>query len=359
LKEQKYKESISNSLKLKYITTEKFFLTETGVMFTKDEVKGKSTSDIKAMYDNKILGQLYDYSYMKNNGFLRKSKHEEYIRSKILNKNNKDVFVQTNLSTIANKLKTIVSGFSAISVLRIALVVIGIVSVTMSADFTVDFLSVSNPLHRAVRLSWTMVIFAVLSLDLVVYFFNKGGFYYILTALFACLWIIVTGFSMFSTMEVQYRGYTALTESLEEDNSEINTARVRVSVLERRIDSLQREIESGNKAIDSFISRENYSVWWLTQLQEEQRDKVEKLDALLSEKEAIVSNNPDSVLKDTTRKLTFYDQVEIITGIKAGNVHFAVHILPAVFIDIIAPFSFAVATFMGGSNAGKKSKRVI
>lgn len=341
-------ERTSSALGVRYISSNKKFITETGVVFTHDEVRGKSVEEIKALYEERLTGVLYDYAYTKSTGFFRKHKNMAEVRAhaqEMLHENN--VTIEE-----PQRQKEILSGSQSlpVTILRVVMGLVGMAAILLSANYTTEFLRKSNTSFISYVLSWSMIVFSVAAFDIIVYFWMQPNKKHrLLSGVFAVLWIVVVCFSMFSTMEVNFSRYKALEVASVQDYAQVNTARLSADILMRQIEALERSVKEKTDAATAYANREVVSAWYLQQFQDDVTATTAKLETAYTELKDVYSQSSEALVTTETRAVTFYDSIEAMFGIQASKVHFIVHILPAVFIDIIAPFSIATALFLGGS----------
>lgn len=351
-------EKKSELLGVKYVSTKDRFVTDTGVMFTHDEVRGVPHDVLKKEYEKRLNGTLYDYQFLKSTGHLRRHKNREELRAKALETaridNQKPVEMQRLIK--AKKSDPFRADGLAVGALRVVMLIVGVFAVFLSANYTTDFLLPSNKPSVAYILSWAMIIFSVAAFDLIVYFWSRHRGK-VLSAVFGVLWLIVVSFSMFSTMEVNYRGYRALEKASVEEFDDTNSARLRIDLARETIDRLREEMRSKSAAYESYSQQRTVSAWYLTELQKDLSNTSRKLDEETAKLEVLLAESSSAAVTVATRDKTFYDVIEELFGIEAERIHFFIHLLPAVFIDIIAPFSIAVALFLGGSNGKGKEER--
>ena len=344
------KERVSALLGVKYLSANKKFITETGVVFSHDEVRDKSSADLKKMYEQRLSEELHDYAYTKSTGFFRKHKNPDKLRERLQDMTNDPSVI--SYKEPGNKIHSSV----AVVALRIAMLVVGCATILLSANYTTEFLLKSNTMFISVVLSWAMIIFSVSAFDLIIYFWiqHKRSMK-LLSFVFAVLWLVVVSFSMFSTMEVNFTRYKALEKESVQEYAGVNTTRLSATALENRIRILETTLQEKRNATAAYSQREVVSAWYLLEMQKDVSDAQAKLEAAYSELEQLYKSDSSALVTEETRTVTFYDSIEGMFGIAASKVHFFVHMLPAVFIDIIAPFSVAIALFLGGQDAGSKA----
>jgi len=354
-------EKYSKHLGVKYVSIENNFLTETGVLFSHGEVKGATIEAKKEAYLKRLEEPLYDYAYALNAGYLRKHKDPDGLRSSAYAK------LKAMTPEVLRSAKSFFSllRVDPISVLILALVAVGCGTSLMSGLYTQEFLTPYHGSFKAAILSWSIIIFSVSSFDLIVVFWSLHGEkrsngrqrrYHWLSAMFAVLWVITVAFSMISTASVNYDGFQRMAKESSSENADTNSSRLILSSLAEKKDVAKREWENSIEAAEEYASREEYSVWRLGEMQKETSKLSDAYKAILSQEEAIFKDNPDAAISTETRVQTLYDSIENMMGIPAEKVHFAVHTLPALFIDIMAPFSIAAALFLGGIKNGKRKE---
>jgi ABC-type multidrug transport system fused ATPase/permease subunit len=334
------KERMSESLGLMYLSTDDKFMTSTGVVMVKADLKGKSHEAVKDLY-NKALksGDLYDYEYAKTTGFFRKRRTE---------KAKEDV---APVIAEVKKEKKMIAVPRAIRVLIVALYIIGALTVTMSVMYTTKFLLPTNGLAAAIGLSFAMIVFSVVAFELVVIFWSKGTRW--VSVIFSILWSVVVTFSMFSTMAVNYDEYNKMAKITKVEYSSTNSNRLLLSSIKERKELKQKDIARKSAAYDDYIKGEKVADWRKAQLMTAITKAEAELVPIINEEEKIAKETPDAIISSETSEIGFYEQVERLFGVSAELIRFIVFMLPAIFIDIIAPFSIAVAIYLGGKDYGK------
>jgi hypothetical protein len=346
-------EKKSELLGVKYITTKDKFLTDTGVMFTHDEVRGMPHDQLQREYEKRLNGTLYDYAFLKSTGHIRRHKNMEEIRASAIGKVKDDHRRPVEMAAMVSRQWS--SSGAAVIALRVIMGIVGVFAVFLSANYTTDFLLTSNKPSVAFVLSWAMIIFSVAAFDLIIYFWSRHK-NWALSAVFGVLWVVVVAFSMFSTMEVNFRGYRALEKASVDEFDSTNSARLKIDLARDSVTRLQEEMRAKSEAYTRYAQQTTVSAWYLTELQKGLDATSKKLDEETKKLESLFEEFSVASISTATREKTFYDVFEELFSIEAGRVHFFVHMLPAVFIDIIAPFSIAVALFLGGLNGTQKRR---
>jgi len=239
-----------------------------------------------------------------------------------------------------------------IHILRYCLLAIGIGAAYMSIFYSYRWLLDFLDSGRAFLLSFIMVVFAIGAFELIL-FFRQRKLYY-LVFVFSILWIIVTFFSMISTVAGQYNArmeainnryqneqihnkYSQEKESYSEQEKE----------LKEKLDILKQDIFRYQGLLTKYDSpdkikaekREYNSLQWYYRFTERKMKEIEnKLSGIrnlkLSQKEE-KRGSPD-----------FYLWLAGMWGLRPEKIQFWLSIFPAIFIDLIAPLSFAVVMFV-------------
>lgn len=333
------REKVSRILGLKYVVADRHFVTETGVTFSFSEVEGNTPEEIKNIYKARYdMKDLFDYNYAKTTGYLRRKRG--YFQASDETEDEK------NLATML--------GFGALNfILVIALVTVGLGAIYMSFNITSEYLQGYLDNSTSMILSFTMIVFATSAFEVALILWQQR----ISTAmpvLLMFLWFCVTVFSMNSTMSVNYNGYQTMKKTSIESKSKENSGRLLLPVIEKQIESIESQVKILETSIDNYISKEEYSEWRASEMRKELSTLIEKRNELVAEQKKILTETPESVIIADTSDRTYFDSVGDITGMKPETLSFILNAFPAVFIDLIAPFSFAAALMLLNN---KKKKR--
>jgi len=238
-----------------------------------------------------------------------------------------------------------------IIVLRYILLTIGVGATYMSIYYSDNWLrEFLNP-FRALLLATIMVTFAVSAFELIILFFQRKR--YFLIFVFSFLWAIVTIFSMVSTVAGQYnarieklntqykqeklvtdndRKYKEYTEQKEEflDRKKILTNDIKQlqNILGQYV--TKEMIEENKKQYTNFRWRFYQSKKELNQISKKLKNLRKNTNIKIVKK-----NSPD-----------FYLWMSRIFRWRADMIQFWLSVFPAMFIDLIAPISFAIVMFV-------------
>lgn len=240
-----------------------------------------------------------------------------------------------------------------VDVTSIIMYVVGAICIYISIYYSRIWLINFLPNLEATLLSTVMVAYAAVSLHITRILFKKGksntliGIVIILTA------IVVTIFSMVSTVAGQYN-----TWKVKEETS-FNVSKYKLEKLKQQeqevlqeIDSKDEEIQTYKNILKEFQTIENrtkngggYYITTKNDLNLVSRQKVKLRQELFDLRKQI-----DSVI--TEEKVTieekdnFYTWLASILKVKWTELQFWLNAFPALFIDIIAPLAILVANIV-------------
>ncbi len=325
------REKVSRILGLKYVVADKHFVTETGVAFSFAEVEINPPEEIKKLYKDRLSkNDIFDYNYAKTTGFLRRKRG--YFQKE-------EIYEDDN--SIASMI-----GFGAFKFfLVIALVTVGLGTIYMSFKITSEYLQGYLDPKGSKILSFTMIVFATSAFEVAVILYQQK-ISKAMPVLLMILWFCVTVFSMNSTMAVNFNGYQTMKQQSMESRSKENSGRLLLPVIQEQILSIEGQIKIQEVSIANYISREEYSEWRASEMRKELNALVAERNRLVEEQKKILTETPESVITDATSERTYFDSVGEITGVKPETLSFILNAFPALFIDLIAPFSFAAALML-------------
>lgn len=235
---------------------------------------------------------------------------------------------------------------NAISVLKAILCIIGVLATYMSIYYSNLYLQQYLNKVNAFILSTTMVIYAVVSFEFIVYFYLQK--FYKLLAMFSLLWLVCVLFSMVSTVAGQYNArMSKILENKQQekqlllDNSKITEYNNQKELLEKELDKYNIESDRLTNLLNQFTSTEitsqayrdiNYSKII------NDRKRQEVLTELKNLQKPEISAN--------VIVLDFYQWLSKIINKPDYLIQFLLSLFPAIFIDLIAPISISTAIFL-------------
>lgn len=279
------------------------------------------------------------------------------------------LFFKKNIKPNKEKEKVKVSssanGKYYIIFIRFILEIVGFGAAALSVRYTAIYLYDSLPIFWSWFLSSIMVIFSVMAFQIIIVFIIRK--HRILSFLFSILWLIVTVFSMSSTVIGQYnankerffisssivadrKSTSDLYDLYEKDiiDLEINKSN-RQKDLDRFNVLIKPYLDDPNKRLESRESQRDYSTY-AQAISDAQRDiklfitKIE--EARNKQKELLTLEGDKNINKEEVPD--FYDWVayNVFSDGNPALIQFIISLFPAVFIDLIAPIGIAIGLFL-------------
>lgn len=246
--------------------------------------------------------------------------------------------------------------FSSEDLLRIMFALVGLGTTIVGIRNTAVFTATVFPAPFCYILSGVIALFMIGAIPAVIYLWRHDRKPFACTL--APIWLVVTLFSMFCTIEGMY--------SIQKDNFvEAET----VSNIDTTNTKLYNEYEKQAKAIQSLIDakritldRYNKEISGYATQEEIQADlkNYNRLATNISAAEKFIQGQTAELAKITEKKTTllskqenkkivvksFYERIEEMCGIKAFLLQFIVSCFAAIILDILGPISMSLAMYL-------------
>lgn len=321
-------EKISKNLGVKYVYIPKYkrFLCENGVAFTLEEYK--KGIDLKAEYEKREKeGTLFDYPKAVKEGTLVKQKKEEVKPVKPES--------AVELPPLACGVADISGAVRSICVLLAFTSVISMyISTLHTATYLYDYVDVvSSWLMSASVTAYNSTAFEVS----VLFHVRKRNF---MASIFMLLWITVTLFSMTTTVSVFYDRFNFTEAQIAEENKEIDSGKLALSILQKKENDLREAIKFKQKDIEYRQERE----YATTAVRKELVALEEELQKNLTEQQEVMSKTPEVVKENVKRKESLFAFIGRLLHMEGGILEFIMSTLSAIFVNLIAPLSLTAVT---------------
>lgn len=321
------KEKISRNLGVPYIEIEqqgeKSYLCSNGVLFKDSEYM--NYSDLKQEYEHREKEEaIYDYDYAKSTGLLRrKEDHQEVQNSaeKALKKEDGAVPTDSKSSTPTVLVIVILLGFTSLISMYI--------STLHTATYLFDYVDVIS----AWLMSTSVTAYNSTAFEVSVIFKKKKRCG--LTTVFMGLWLLVTLFSMATTISVFYDRFNFNELQTEQDNEQLDSTVYSLSLLQKKEADLREAIEFKKKDIE-YRQEKDYAT---ASVRKELNDLQEQLQRNLSEQQNLVTKTPNAVKEDIKRKESIFTYLGRLLHCDGGILAFILSTLSAIFVNLIAPLS--------------------
>ena len=321
-----------------YLKDEKKYLCENGVVFTKEEyLKG---IDLNAEYKKRSKnGELYDYEFARKNGKLRLLEKEE-IPAK------EEPLIEKRPRPEGKEAKSVI-------IMSLALMLTSFGSMYISTVHTATYLFDYTDKISSWLMSFVITVYCATAFEVVLLFFDRKR--YVLSSVFAVLWLAVVTFSMATTVSVFYDRYNFNVVETQSENKEADSARLTLEVLKEQEKALRESIEFKRKDIEYRQERE----YATTAVRVELEGLQNKLQANLDKQMSVLSETPEAVKTEgeVIKKESLFAFLGRQMRLDGGILEFIMSTLSAVFINLISPLSVSIAvSFLGGmKNEGRKA----
>lgn len=359
-----------------YLKDQKKFLCQNGVLFTLDEYK--NGIDINAEYERRANeDMLYDYTYAKSTGLLRKkrgyskmlsgsSTAENEALEKIATENLSITEQKKNGETVpkvseddTNGLQHKVSerkdtsevrqetegrngnsldrqeekqGLSVmfiVALLGFTSLISGYISTLHTATYLYDYVDVFS----AWLMSASVTAYNATAFEVSVIFKSKRRFG--LAFIFITLWAMVTLFSMATTVSVFYDRFNFIETQIALENKQTDSNKLALELLQKKESDLRESIEFKKKDIE-YRQEKDYAT---TAVRTELNGLQEELQKNLSEQQQLLQETPEVTEKITKRKESLFAFLGRLMKIEGGVLEFIFSTMSAIFINIISPMS--------------------
>ena len=364
-----------------YIKDQKKFLCSNGVLFTLEEYR--NGIDINAEYERRAKeDMLYDYTYAKSTGLLRKKRgYSKMLASSSTAENEALEKIATeNLSITEQKkngetvpkvsedstdcLQHKVSeredtsevrqetegrngnsldrqeekqGFSVlfiVALLGFTSLISGYISTLHTATYLYDYVDVFS----AWLMSASVTAYNATAFEVSVIFKSKRRFG--LAFVFITLWAMVTLFSMATTVSVFYDRFNFIETQIALENKQTDSNKLALELLQKKESDLRESIEFKKKDIE-YRQEKDYAT---TAVRTELNELQEELQKNLSEQQQLLQETPEVTEKTTKRKESLFAFLGRLMKIEGGVLEFIMSTLSAIFVNLIAPLSLTAVT---------------
>ena len=328
-------EKISKNLGVPYIylPDKRKFLCSNGVLFTMEEYK--AGIDIKAEYEKRKKDDtLFDYTYAKNTGLLRKKRK--------LNNDNaeKKQDLNTDNTVIKAEKVTVKAEKSGKSVLVICLLLFftSLVSMYISTLHTATYLFDYVDVFSAWLMSASVTAYNSTAFEVSVLFHTKKR--NLIASIFMLLWILVTLFSMVTTISVFYDMFNFTETQIAEENREIDANKLSLDLLQKKEKDLRDSIDFKKKDIEYRQGKE----FSTNAVRQELNKLQEELQKNLSLQQKVLEETPIIAESNVNRKESLFSFLGRNLGIEGNIIEFIMSTLSAIFVNLIAPLSLTAVT---------------
>lgn len=369
----KLTEKISEHLGVHYVylPDQKKFLCENGVLFTLEEYK--AGIDINAEYEKRAKeDNLYDYVYAKSTGLLRKKRgyakvQEVEKREAISDENNrradnslqsKDVYsnienadrretqavsksdheISRRFNSSVDRPKEAQGNARSVFMIILLLAFTSVISMYISTLHTATYLFDYVDIFSAWLMSASVTAYNATAFEVSVLFHaSKRNF---MATIFMFLWVLVTLFSMATTVSVFYDQFNFQETQIANENKQVDSNKLALELLRTKEKDLRESIDFKKKDIE-YRQEHDYAT---TAVRTELNELQNQLQANLTEQENLLKETPEVTEEKIQRKESLFAFLGRLWKLEGGILEFIMSTLSAIFVNLIAPLSLTAVT---------------
>ena len=371
-------EKVSKHLGVPFITIEHEgelkYLCCNGVLFTDSEYK--NYTDLSVEYERREKeDKLYDYAYAKSTGILRKkrgtvkaeeatekvqeqtssildtsrndfdrdNRREEIIRSEssaggqTTTRNDDKIDTTRGLGRDTSGRRNTNSSKSVLAICAL-LGFTSVISMYISTLHTATYLMDYADLISAWFMSASVTAYNSTAFEVSVLFKNSKR--YFMSILFMFLWVLVTLFSMATTVSVFYDSFNFNEYQIAQENKEVDSNKLALEMLHKKESDLRESIVFKKKDIE-YRQEHDYAT---TAVRNELTNLQEELQENLSEQQKLLEATPEVTEETVTRKESLFVFLGRLLHLEGGILEFIMSTLSAIFVNLIAPLSLTAVT---------------
>lgn len=254
-------------------------------------------------------------------------------------------------------------------IIQVLMGVIGTGAAVISVYYTTIWLVEFLPWGFALLLSSIMVGFSIAAFEASILFLsgqvteNRVSKISVVAGMFL-LWIVVSFFSIMSTVAGQYNKHIFNLRGTTEQSR--NTDRMKWNILQEKKAEIKERLVDYKKQMSVFNNimagmndvssrTKNNGVWYESQYKLKQVNKKivqlnKSMDVVRTEEKKFLDQSKETglLLDPGAKKKTknFYSWLAGVTGIVQDKVQFGMSLFPAIFVDLIAPIGIAMSLFL-------------
>ena len=330
---------VSETLGSPYLLISGGFLVQKGGVFLSGEevAKAKKSHTLVDLYFSKLRsGESYDWETAKTMGSLKRAEGAKTEEAKA------EPAPEPAPDAKAHSAKKIVLGVKrsvpAHRVIPFVLIAVGIGAMATSVILSRRVQVVNAGRYTGTLLAFVMVAFESVAFTVAVVFWRRRK--YPMSVLFVAMFCVVEFYSMSNTVQVFYASYEQTLADNDKDFSTASSVRTKINDINDQIKSKKAQIATQEQTIQYYTDHE----WGVKKLSDDLAKMNTDLGVLVSNKAGIIDANKEYAGTDTpVKKETLFERVSAITGISDETLSMLLSCFPALFIDLIAPFSMAAA----------------
>lgn len=344
---KKLREYESKNLGVLYIAFDDCFLTDKGVKIDRDEIRGKTNKFVKELHDARAkTTDVYDYEYARTTGYIRRKKQETVSAA----------LTTPAIPDLDEKLKNVLRRqFDPVKFIQVITLLVGVSMLFVSVHYTHAHIAKYTDPFVAWVFALGLCTFSTIAFESSLLFWRRKGCRG-LSVLFMVLFCIVVTFTITSNADVIYERCKSNRNDSETSLAKNEAESSVSSMIASKLDNKKREVADAEENLRSYKSGDKVSSWRVSVLQSTLDKKRAERDSILSEQIDYIKQHPEATVTKKLSNDTFYKFLGRHLHRNPANLETMLNMLSILFVDIVAPASFAVAIFLGGQNAEREGK---
>ena len=161
-----------------------------------------------------------------------------------------------------------------------------------------------------------------------------------MATIFMFLWVLVTLFSMATTVSVFYDQFNFQETQIANENKQVDSNKLALELLRTKEKDLRESIDFKKKDIE-YRQEHDYAT---TAVRTELNDLQNQLQANLTEQENLLKETPEVTDEKIQRKESLFAFLGRLWKLEGGILEFIMSTLSAIFVNLIAPLSLTAVT---------------
>ena len=220
-------------------------------------------------------------------------------------------------------------------IIAVMLAFTSVISMYISTLHTATYLTDYVDVFSAWLMSASVTAYNATAFEVSVLFHNtKRNF---MAFIFMSLWIMVTLFSMATTVSIFYDQFNFQETQIAQENKAIDSNKLSLELLQKKEKDLREAIEFKKKDIE-YRQEKEYAT---ATVRKELNVLQEELQNNLSEQQKLLSDTPEVTKEVLTRKESLFAFLGRLMHLEGGILEFIMSTLSAVFVNLIAPLSLS------------------
>ena len=241
-------------------------------------------------------------------------------------------------TNIQNRQKEAQGNSRSVFMIVVLLAFTSVISMYISTLHTATYLIDYADIISAWLMSASVTAYNATAFEVSVLFHtSKRNF---MATIFMFLWVLVTLFSMATTVSVFYDQFNFQETQIAEENKQVDSNKKALEVLRTKEKDLRESIDFKKKDIE-YRQEHDYAT---TAVRTELNQLQNELQANLTQQENLLKETPEVTEEKVQRKESLFAFLGRLWKLEGGILEFIMSTLSAIFVNLIAPLSLTAVT---------------